>query len=124
WVCLHIRLAARAPVVYWQAMKSKCTLLLCTAATWIFAAASVNAEVLDKMTNIGGSSVRYKVILPNKYDAAKAYPGVLAFGGGPQTIEMVDNTIRRFWRQQAEERGYLVVLPAAPNGDLFFEGGE
>jgi len=30
----------------------------------------------------------------------------------------------RNWRAEAERRGYIVVLPAAPNGRLFFEGGE
>jgi len=98
--------------------------LLLGAALGILASASLSGEVLDKTKNIGGIPVHYKVILPNQYDPAKAYPGVLAFGGGPQTMDMVDSTIKRFWREQAEQRGYLVVLPAAPNGILFFEGGE
>ena len=31
--------------------------------------------------------------------------------------------LERNWREQAEKRGYLVIAPAAPEGDLFFEGG-
>jgi poly(3-hydroxybutyrate) depolymerase len=81
-------------------------------------------EVLDKSTNIGGTTVFYKVILPNHYDPGKSYPAVLAFGGGPQTMDVVENTIKRNWRDEAERRGYIVVLPAAPSGVLFFEGGE
>ncbi len=82
------------------------------------------AEVLEKSQNIAGVTVHYKVVLPRPYDPAKAYPAVLAFGGGPQTMNIVDGAIQRNWRQEAERRGYIVVIPAAPEGRLFFEGGE
>jgi poly(3-hydroxybutyrate) depolymerase len=82
------------------------------------------AEVLEKSKNIAGVTVHYKVVLPSHYDAAKAYPAVLAFGGGPQTMNIVDGAIQRNWRDEAERRGYIVVIPAAPDGQLFFEGGE
>lgn len=82
------------------------------------------AEVVEKSKNIAGVTVHYKVVLPGRYDAAKAYPGVLAFGGGPQTMNIVDGAIQRNWRAEAERRGYIVVIPAAPDGQLFFEGGE
>src|SRR5579863_2075107 len=84
----------------------------------------LTAEVLDKTRSIAGTTVHYKVILPPNYDSAKAYPGILAFGGGSQTMQVVEGTITRFWRAQAEQRGYIVILPAAPDGRLFFEGGE
>jgi dipeptidyl aminopeptidase/acylaminoacyl peptidase len=82
-----------------------------------------SAEVQDKVKNIGGVLVHYKLILPNGYDPAKAYPAVLAFPGGPQTMSIVQGTVDRNWRAQAERRGYIVVVPAAPDGDLFFEEG-
>jgi poly(3-hydroxybutyrate) depolymerase len=89
-----------------------------------FGTIPANSEVLDKTAIIGGMQVQYKVILPDKYDATKTYPVVLAFGGGPQTMDVVEGTINRNWRDEAERRGYIVVLPAAPGGMLFFEGGE
>jgi hypothetical protein len=46
----------------------------------------VHAELLEKTKNVAGFTVRYKVVLPNGYDPAKIYPAVLAFGGGPQTM--------------------------------------
>jgi predicted peptidase len=92
--------------------------------TVILTAIPVKAEVLDKTKNIGGTTVHYKVVLPKNYDASKAYPGVLAFGGGPQTMNVVDGVIARNFRDEAEKRGYIVVVPAAPNDQLFFEGGE
>lgn len=82
------------------------------------------AEVLDKVADISGTKLEYKVVLPNDYDASKAYPAILAFGGGSQTMDMVEATLRRNWREQAESLGYIVILPAAPNGDLFFESGD
>jgi poly(3-hydroxybutyrate) depolymerase len=82
-----------------------------------------SAEVQDKVKNIGEDEVHYKLILPNGYNPAKAYPAVLAFPGGPQTMSIVESTVKHNWREQAEKRGYIVVVPAAPDGDLFFEGG-
>jgi predicted esterase len=90
----------------------------------IVLAVPAKGDVLDKTMKVGGIAVHYKVVLPKNYDADKAYPGVLGFGGGPQTMNVVDNVIARNFRDQAEKRGYIVVVPAAPNDELFFEGGE
>jgi poly(3-hydroxybutyrate) depolymerase len=81
------------------------------------------AEVLDKTKRVSGTTVHYKVVLPNGYDATKAYPGVIALGGGPQTMNTVDGILTRNFRAEAEKRGYIVVAPAAPDGQLFFESG-
>ncbi len=89
----------------------------------ILAGTPAKAEVLDKTKKIGGTTVHYKVALPKNYDPAKTYPGVLGFGGGPQTMNVVDSVIARNFRDEAEKRGYIVVVPAAPNDQLFFEGG-
>jgi predicted peptidase len=99
-------------------------LLLTAAITITGMSHSVKAEVLDKTRKIGTVTVHYKVVLPKNYDPAKTYPAVLGFGGGPQTMNVVDNVIARNFRDEAEKRGYIVVVPAAPNDQLFFEGGE
>ncbi len=87
-------------------------------------AAPSAAGVMEKTANISGTTVRYKVVLPNGYDPAKTYPAVLAFPPGGQDMEMVDATLNGNYRAEAERRGYIVVEPAAPNGVLFFEGSE
>jgi poly(3-hydroxybutyrate) depolymerase len=89
----------------------------------ILAALPVQAELLEKTKKVGGTTVRYKVVLPNGYDLAKAYPAILAFGGGPQTMTTVDGVLDRNFRAEAERRGYIVVAPAAPDDQLFFEDG-
>src|SRR5467141_243611 len=83
----------------------------------------LQAEVLEKMTKAGGMTVHYKIVLPSGYDPARAYPGILALGGGPQTMNTVDNVLNRNFRAEAEKRGYIVVAPAAPDDQLFFEDG-
>jgi poly(3-hydroxybutyrate) depolymerase len=93
------------------------------AATVMFAVQPAGAEVLAQTKNVGDTTVVYKVVLPDGYDAAKAYPAILAFGGGPQTMNTVDTILSRNFRAEAEKRGYIVVAPAAPDGDLFFEEG-
>jgi predicted peptidase len=82
------------------------------------------AEVLDRSATINGTTLRYKVVVPRNFDPAKAYPAVLAFPPGGQGMDLVDATLNSVYRAQAEQRGYIVVEPAAPNGVLFFEGSK
>jgi predicted peptidase len=81
------------------------------------------AKTVDKDTNIGGMTMHYTVVLPRDYDAAKEYPAILAFPPGSQTNDMVQTTLQRNWAPEAQRRGYIVVIPAAPQGQLFFEEG-
>jgi poly(3-hydroxybutyrate) depolymerase len=82
------------------------------------------AELIERSKEVGDTTVHYKVVLPDGFDPAKAYPAILALGGGPQTMNTVDSILDRNFRDEAEKRGYIVVAPAAPDGDLFFEEGD
>lgn len=99
---------------------SSAVIAISLAALW---ATPARAEVLEKTKQVRGTTVQYKVVLPTGYDPAKTYPGIIVFGGGPQTMNTVDGTLTRNFRDEAEKRGYVVVAPAAPNGELFFEEG-
>jgi poly(3-hydroxybutyrate) depolymerase len=90
----------------------------------IAVAQPARAELKELSKKVGGTTVQYKVVLPNGYDPSKAYPAVLVFGGGPQTMNTIDGALMRNFRSEAEKRGYIVIGVAAPNGQLFFEGGE
>jgi len=92
--------------------------------TIVLAGSPARADVQEKKTKAGGVTVYYKVVLPDGYDPAKAYPGIIALGGGPQTMDTVDRILSRNFRAEAEKRGYIVVAPAAPNGELFFDRGD
>ncbi|MEQ1885327.1 MAG: alpha/beta hydrolase-fold protein [Bryobacteraceae bacterium] len=95
-----------------------------TLLTTIAAYVPLQAELLEKSKKVGKATVHYKVVLPNGYDASKEYPAILAFGGGPQTMNTVDRVLTGNLRAEAEKRGYIVIAPAAPNDDLFFEDGD
>ena len=98
------------------------SMTLAAAVTLLFAQ-SAPAELLDKTKKVGATTVHYKVVLPKGFDAAKSYPAILAFGGGPQTMNTVDRVLGQNLRAEAEKRGYIVIAPEAPDGDLFFEEG-
>jgi predicted esterase len=107
-------------------MKQRCSKwmpLFSAAVAALFATQPIQAELLEKTKKVGDTTVVYKVVLPSGYDPAKAYPAILAFGGGPQTINTVDTVLTRNLRAEAEKRGYIVIAPAAPDDDLFFEDG-
>src|SRR5436189_108303 len=81
------------------------SMVLFVAAVIVFAAQSLRAELLEKTKKVGNTTVHYKVVLPNEYDPAKAYPAILALGGGPQSMNTVDRTLTRNFRAEAEKRG-------------------
>ncbi|HEY6255305.1 MAG TPA: hypothetical protein VIY51_05875 [Xanthobacteraceae bacterium] len=108
-------------------MKQRCAkrmLALPAAAIAMLLVQPLRAEVLESTKPVGDTSVHYKIVLPDGYDPAKAYPAILAMGGGPQNMNTVDGILGRNFRAEAEKRGYIVVAPAAPDGDLFFEDGD
>ena len=88
------------------------------------AASTARAEMVEKTGKFGGLELTYEVVLPNGYDAAKAHPLVLVFTGGGQGLQGAKGTPQTDWQQEAERRGYIVISPAAPNGQLFFERGD
>jgi poly(3-hydroxybutyrate) depolymerase len=87
-------------------------------------AAPASADVLQKSGTFAGVKVDYRIVLPDRYDPSRAYPAILVFTGGGQTMAILERTIEADWRKEAERRGYIVIGPAAPGGALFFEAGD
>jgi poly(3-hydroxybutyrate) depolymerase len=92
--------------------------------TLAFFVGPATAEILSKSGEFARTTVEYKVLLPPGYDAAKSYPVVLVFTGGAQGIQAAEGTIRADWQAEAEQRGYVVISPGAPDGELFFQEGD
>ncbi|MDA1185993.1 MAG: hypothetical protein O2930_15290 [Acidobacteria bacterium] len=69
-------------------------------------------------------ALRYALALPDDFDPSQTYPALLAFPPGPQTEPMVDAGFDRYWGPQASRRGWIVVSPAAPGGQIFHRGGD
>jgi len=93
-------------------------------ATLAFVAGPATAEILSKSGDFARTTVEYKVLLPPGYDAAKPHPVVLVFTGGAQGIQAAESTLKTDWQGEAEARGYVVISPAAPDGELFFQEGD
>jgi len=91
-----------------------------------FSLAGINASasVVEKSISVAGIDVQYKLVLPDGYDPALEYPAIIAFGGGPQTMRTVDSILDRSLQREAEQRGYIVIAPVAPGGELFFMRGD
>lgn len=85
---------------------------------------NANAEVSEDTLEFGGLDVRFRVILPDNFDPSQTYPTVLQFPGGSQTWNIVVGSTDADWREKAQSDGYIVISPAAPNGQLFFQGGD
>lgn len=83
---------------------------------------NAGAEIIEKMGTFGGTRVDYLIVLPDGFDPANEYPTVLAFAGGGQSLRGTRNALENHWAGEAERRGYIVVSPAAPMGQLFFRG--
>jgi poly(3-hydroxybutyrate) depolymerase len=88
------------------------------------AAIPASAEIIDKTGLFNGLKVQYRVITPPGYDPAKAYPIVLVFTGGGQQWTGVQANLDADWKDEAAKRGYILVSPAATDGQLYFEGGD
>src|SRR5262249_61971385 len=102
---------------------SKWMRFLTAAAIVMFATPRLQAELLEKTKKVSNRTVNYKVVLPDGYDPAKAYPAILALGGGPQTMNTVDNILNRNFRAEAEKRGYIGICASDLDGQLFFVVG-
>jgi predicted esterase len=103
--------------------KSKLCFASVTAAMYVMQ--TVQGEVIDKTSKIRGTTVHYKVVLPNGYDPAMRYPAVIALGGGSQNMATVNGVLNRYFQAEGEKRGYIVFGLAAPEDQLvLWEGAD
>lgn len=71
-----------------------------------------------------GKILHYRQVLPPDFDSAKTYPVLLALPPGHQDMELVEWALDAYWRQESEKRGWIVVSPATPVPERFYEGTE
>ena len=71
-----------------------------------------------------GGRLRYALALPDGFEPSSTYPVLLAFPPGAQTDPMVEAGFGRYWGAQASARGWIVVSPVAPDGQIFHRGGD
>jgi predicted esterase len=78
----------------------------------------------ETLSLLGGETIEYALLLPANYNNQQDYPILLALPPGGQNRQMVDAGLNGYWAEEAGRRGWIVVSPAAPDGQLFFQGAE
>lgn len=71
-----------------------------------------------------GTTLHYAVLTPKNFDTTRTYPILLAFPPGGQSQDLVQWGLDSYWADQAIKRGWIVLSPVAPGGQLFFQGSE
>jgi pimeloyl-ACP methyl ester carboxylesterase len=71
-----------------------------------------------------GTEIIYGLILPDGFDPSREYPALLALPPGGQDAGLTLTLAESTYAPEALARGWVVITPAAPNGELFFDGSE
>lgn len=74
--------------------------------------------------DVDGTTVDYLITLPEGFAIGDTAPVLLALPPGGQNLEITTNVANAVYHSEAIRLGWVVVSPAAPNGELFFDGGE
>ncbi len=67
--------------------------------------------------------LEYAVVRPEGFDAARAYPVLLALPPGAQDRAMVDSALDLYFAREGAASGWIVVCPAAPGAQNFADRG-
>ena len=79
---------------------------------------------IRRTTMSDGTEITYGLILPKDFDSDKQYPVLLALPPGDQSVGLMTSLAESTYAEQAMQRGWVVITPAAPDGVLFFQGSE
>lgn len=71
-----------------------------------------------------GRTLEYALVLPEHFDKNKPYPVLLALPPGDQSKQLVEAGLQLYWEDEAKRRGWVVVSPAAAEGESFYTGLE
>jgi poly(3-hydroxybutyrate) depolymerase len=101
-------------------MRLRVTTAAVLAAMVLGFASGAAAEMIEKKGRFGGLELTYKVVLPPGFNPQRTYPAVLVFTGGGQQLTGAQRTLQSDWQAEGERRGYILIAPGTPNGDVFF----
>jgi pimeloyl-ACP methyl ester carboxylesterase len=73
---------------------------------------------------IDGTPVDYVTVVPEGFEVGDEAPVLLAFPPGGQSLGLTRSLVENTYLGEAVARGWVVVSPAAPGGQLFFQGSE
>jgi len=84
----------------------------------------VPGVVTTGVVEIDAVNIDYVMLTPEGFTVGDRAPVVLALPPGGQDLAGAQNTVARVYEREALRRGWVVVSPAAPGGQLYFEGSE
>jgi predicted esterase len=73
---------------------------------------------------IDGTALDYVIVVPAGFELGDTAPVLLALPPGGQDLALTQSIVNGVYQTEALARGWVVVSPAAPNGELFFRGSE
>jgi len=71
-----------------------------------------------------GKRLEFRAHFPPGFDADQPWPVAVVFAPGTQDRADVWDNLAEHWFRQANEHGWVVILPVAPEQGRFHEGGE
>jgi pimeloyl-ACP methyl ester carboxylesterase len=74
--------------------------------------------------SIEGTTLDYVVVTPEGFRTGDTAPILLTFPPGGQDIGLTRSIVAGTFESEALTRGWVVISPAAPGGQLFFNGSE
>lgn len=73
---------------------------------------------------IDGTAIDYAVSVPDGFEVGDEVPLLLAFPPGGQALDLTISVVEGTYAAEADRLGWVVVSPAAPGGERFFDGSE
>lgn len=71
-----------------------------------------------------GVTMRYTLILPEAFDAARPYPVLIMFPPAAQNFQMMSVSVGMFSDEVLKKHPWVIVIPAALDNSTFFTGSE
>ena len=90
---------------------------------WLFVAPVSQATEFHRLVH-DGRVIEYALVLPDHFDKTAPYPVLLALPPGDQSKHLVEAGLHLYWEAEAKKRGWVVISPAAPDGESFYTGAE
>ena len=81
-------------------------------------------EISTGSVEIDGVAIDYVISAPVGFEPGDEAPLLLALPPGGQDLALTLSLVTGTYSPEAQRLGWVVVSPAAPNGELFFQGSE
>ncbi len=86
--------------------------------------ALVPGAISTGVVEVDGVVIDYVVSVPEGFEPGDEAPLLLAFPAGDQALDLTRTLVEGTYAPEAQRLGWVVVSPAAPDGELYFQGSE